>query len=405
MSAFLPFKRRTSDGNAKPAIAAEARRASEGNDMSAFLPFTRPTIDEETIAGVADVLRSGWITSGPKVLELERALSEYHDGRCVRLFTSATGALEVALEVLGIGAGDEVIVPAMTFAASANVVQRVGASVRFVDVGLRSRNTDAELIAAAIGPRTRAIMPVHFAGLAVDMDPVNALARTRGLRIVEDAAHAIGTRYKGRRIGSFGDLVSFSFHPNKNMTTVEGGALVYADPALTTAVERARFHGISKDADGGLDVYSPGGKYNLTDVAARVGLGQLPQLEAWNARRRALVGHYFERLQGRLPDDWLPERGDDGHSWHIFAPLLSFASLGFTRVEFQKRMHGRGIGVGIHYPSVPSLNYYRELGHRPEDCPNALRIGRETVTLPLFPAMTVTDVDRVCDALLDEVRR
>jgi dTDP-4-amino-4,6-dideoxygalactose transaminase len=372
--------------------------------MGVFLPFARPTIDEETIAGVAEVLRSGWIASGPKVAELERALSAYHGGRNVRVMTSATGVFEVALEALGIGAGDEVIVPAMTFAATANIVERVGATVRFVDVELRSRNTTAERIATAITPRTRAVMPVHFAGLAVDMDPVNALARERGIRILEDAAHAIGTRYRGRLIGSFGDLVAFSFHPNKNMTTIEGGAIVYADDALTTAIERGRFHGISKDADGGVDVFLPGGKFNLTDVAARVGIGQLPKLDAWNVRRRELAARYFARLEGRLPADWLPERGDGGHAWHMFAPLLPFTELGFTRVEFQRRMHERGIGVGIHYPSVPSLNHYRARGYDPAAYPNAARIGRETVSLPMFATLGEADVDRVCDAVLELCR-
>jgi dTDP-4-amino-4,6-dideoxygalactose transaminase len=190
-----------------------------------YLPFAKPTIDEETIAGVAEVLRSGWITSGPKVQEFEQALSAYLGGRIVRTFTSATGALEVALQACGIGPGHEVIVPAMTFAASANVVMRVGAQPVFVDVELVTRNLDPAKLEAAITPRTRAIMPVHFAGLAVDMDRVYDVAKQHKLRVIEDAAHAIGTRWKDKRIGSFGDLVSFSFHPNKNMTTIEGGAL------------------------------------------------------------------------------------------------------------------------------------------------------------------------------------
>src|SRR5690242_9854049 len=187
--------------------------------MSSYLPFAKPTLDEQTIAGVVEVLRSGWIASGPKVQEFESALSEYLGGRIVRTFTSATGALEVALQACGIGPGDEVIVPAMTFAASANVVMRVGARPVFVDVALDTRNIDPQGVEAAITPRTRAIMPVHFAGLAVEMTRIYQIAERRGLRVIEDAAHAIGTRFEGKRIGSFGDMVSFSFHPNKNMTT------------------------------------------------------------------------------------------------------------------------------------------------------------------------------------------
>ena len=370
--------------------------------MSKFLPFTRPTIDEATIAGVVDVLRSGWITSGPKVLELEAALAAYLGGRQVRVLTSATGALEIALLAAGVGPGDEVIVPAMTFAASANVVVRVGAVPKFVDVELRSRNATPAAIAAAITPRTRAIMPVHFAGLPADMDAINALARERGLRVVEDAAHAIGTRYHGRLIGSFGDLVSFSFHPNKNMTTIEGGAICYAaDAGTTQLIERERFHGISKDAAGNVDVLRAGGKYNLTDVAAQVGIGQLRQLEAFNAQRRALAQHYFGRLDRRLDPDMLPLPTNEGHSWHLFAVLLPLKRLGCTREEFVARMHERGIGLGVHYPSVPALTFYRGLGHAPAAFPNAARIGAETVTLPLFPAMSTADADRVCDTLLE----
>ena len=372
--------------------------------MKDLLPFTRPIIDEATIADVVAVLRSGWIASGPKVAELERALGAYLGGnRHVKVMTSATGGLEMALKAVGVGPGHEVIVPAMTFAASANVVIRLGARPVFVDVELRSRNLTAAAVAAAITPRTRALMPVHFAGLAADMDPINTLARARGLRVVEDAAHAIGTRYRGRRIGSFGDIASFSFHPNKNMTTIEGGALVYGDDSLNLLLDRERFHGIGKDAAGNIDVFDAGGKYNLTDVAAAVGIGQLRQLESFNATRRSLVQHYFERLASRLDPDLLPLPDDEGHSWHMFAVLVPLARLGISRDEFIARMRALGIGLGVHYPSLPGMSYYRELGHDPSAYPNAARIGAETVTLPLFPAMTTADVDRVCDALLSVI--
>ncbi|MBS0396045.1 MAG: DegT/DnrJ/EryC1/StrS aminotransferase family protein [Proteobacteria bacterium] len=374
--------------------------------MTDFLPFTRPTLDEATIAEVVAVLRSGWITSGPKVAELERALAAYlGGGRQVRVMTSATGGMEMALKAAGIGRGDEVVVPAMSFAASANVVVRVGARPVFVDVELRSRNASAASFEAALTPRTRALMPVHFSGLAVDMDPVNALAAARGLRVIEDAAHAIGTRYRGRLIGSFGDIVSFSFHANKNMTTVEGGALSFADPALALPLDRERFHGITKDAAGNVDVFDAGGKYNLTDVAAAVGIGQLRRLEEFNARRRALAARYHERLAPRLDPDQLPPAGDDGHAWHMYAVLVPFARLGTTRDGFVAAMRARGIGLGVHYPSIPGLTYYRQLGWDPEAFPNAARIGAETVTLPLFPAMADGDVDRVCDALLELMQR
>jgi hypothetical protein len=368
-----------------------------------YLPFAKPTIDEETIAGVADVLRSGWITSGPKVQEFEKVLSEYLGGRTVRTFTSATGALEVALQACGIGHGDEVIVPAMTFAASANVVLRVGARPVFVDVELATRNLDPALIEDSITPHTRAIMPVHFAGLAVDMDRVSDIAARHNLRVIEDAAHAIGTRWKGRLIGSFGDLVCFSFHPNKNMTTIEGGALSLPSDAELETVELQRFHGLVRHADGNADVLLPGGKYNLSDVSARIGVSQLKQLEGFNAKRRQLVAHYLERLKTE-PPCLLPVEGGGGHSWHIFAPLLPLDQLNLTRGQFIKAMHERGIGVGVHYPALHLFTAYRKLGYKEGDFPNAERIGGETVTLPLFPAMQPTDVDRVCDAVSDILR-
>lgn len=362
-----------------------------------FLPFTRPTIDEETIAGVVEVLRSGWIATGPNVAELERRLSDYVGGRPVRLLTSATAALEIALQACGIGPGDEVITPAMSFAATANVILRVGARPVFVDVDLDTRNIDLDAAEAAIGPRTRALMPVHFAGLPVDMDRLYAIARRHGLRVIEDAAHAIGSAWQGRPIGSFGDVVCFSFHPNKNMTTIEGGAIVADAPTELTAIERQRFHGLVKTAADRFDVELAGGKANLSDVGARVGLSQLARLDAFNARRRVLADRYFERWAAAAPVR-LPARGDAGHSWHIFAPLLPVERLRGGRLGFIDAMARRGVGVGVHYPAIHLFSAYRALGWREGQFPNAERIGRETVTLPLFPAMRDADVDRVVDA-------
>ena len=365
-----------------------------------YLPFTRPTIDEETIQSVAEVLRSGWITSGPQVLALEQALSTYLGGRRVRSLTSATGALEVALQVCGIGPGDEVITPALSFTATPNVVMRVGAKPVFVDVDLDTRNVNLGQVESAITAKTKAIMPVHFAGLPVDMDRLYALAKQHGLRVIEDAAHAIGSTWRGKKIGSFGDIVSFSFHPNKNMTTIEGGALSLPGDAEADAVDLQRFHGIRKDADGNIDVVLPGGKYNLTDVAACVGIGQLKRLDAFNAKRKALAAHYFDHLRTD-PPLLLPPSGDDGHSWHMFAPLLPLDHLSISRQDFIRRMHESGIGVGVHYPAMHLFTVYRKLGYREGDFPNTERIGRETVTLPLFPGMEFSDVERVCRTVAD----
>ena len=372
-----------------------------------LLPFTRPSIDEETIAAVAQVLRSGWLASGPQVAQLEAQLSAYLGGRPVRTQTSATAGLEMALLACGIGGGDEVITPALSFVATANVIVRVGARPVFVDVGLDSRNIDLEQAEAAITPRTRAILPVHFAGLPVDMERLYTLAERHGLRVIEDAAHAIGSAWRGRRIGSFGDLVCFSFHPNKNMTTIEGGAICGGSPAELQAIELHRWHGQVKSGPDGFDTLLAGGKYNLSDVAAAVGLGQLRRLEEFNARRRALVARYYE-LWGRDAPLRLPERGDEGHSWHVFTPLLPLSELTISRAQFMEAMKARGIGVGVHYPAIHLFSAYRALGYRPGQFPNAERIGRETVTLPLFPAMELRDVDRVvatASAVIAEARK
>jgi dTDP-4-amino-4,6-dideoxygalactose transaminase len=255
-------------------------------------------------------------------------------------------------------------------------------------------------VTAAITPRTRAIMPVHFAGLPVDQDALYAIAQQHDLRVVEDAAHAIGSRHRGRLIGSFGDLVVFSFHPNKNMTTTEGGAVSSADKHEAEQLEQRRFHGIKRNALGEIDVMLPGGKSNLTDVAAQIGIDQLRRLDGFNARRLALATQYFQELAG-FKAVVLPARGDSGHSWHMFQVLIDFPAQGMTRPEFQSKMAERGIGIGVHYPCIPGLAYYRGQGCRPEDTPVAARVGRETVTLPLFPAMSDEDVVRVCRELRD----
>jgi dTDP-4-amino-4,6-dideoxygalactose transaminase len=372
--------------------------------MKPFLPFARPSIDAESIAAVGEVLRSGQLASGPKVAQFEAALAAYVGGqRQVRVMTSATAGLEMALEVAGIGAGDEVIVPAMSFAASANVIARLRAKPVFVDIDLYTRNIDLAHVSAAITSKSRAIMPVHFAGLPVDMDGLYALAAKHGLRVVEDAAHAIGSRYRGKPIGSFGDLVVFSFHPNKNMTTLEGGAITTAELGTAQLLEQYRFHGIKRNAAGEVDIMFPGAKSNLTDVAAQVGIDQLRRLDGFNARRLELAGRYYEAF-GSYANVVLPARGDSGHSWHMFQVLIDFEARGMTRPAFQKIMAERGIGIGVHYPSIPGLKYYRDLGYREEATPVAARVGRQTVTLPLFPAMSDDDVQRVVHELKEVLK-
>lgn len=368
-----------------------------------YLPFTRPSIDEETIAGVAEVLRSGWITSGPCVKQLEQELSQYFGGRPVRAMSSATGALEIALSVAGVQPGDEVITTPLSWVATANVVLRAGARPVFVDVDARTRNIDLERIEAAITPRTRALLPVDMAGLPVDRDRLYEIAERRGLRVIEDAAQSMGASWNGKRIGSFGDLVAISFHANKNITTVEGGCLVTSDAAETDLCTRLRLQGVVRLPDGGQEVEVAGGKHNLTDVAARVGLGQLKQLEAFTARRRLLVQRYFERFDTDSGCE-LPLADFANCNWHMFQVLLPLERLRIGRGEFIAAMHQRGIGTGVHYPAMHLFKLYRKLGYNPGDFPQAERIGASTLTLPLFPGMMDTDVDRVCAAVAEIIR-
>ena len=368
-----------------------------------YLPFTRPSIDEDTIAGVAEVLRSGWITSGPCVKQLEQELSQYFGGRAVRAMSSATGALEVALSVAGVQAGDEVITTPLSWVATANVDLRAGARPVFVDVDAFTRNIDLERIEAAITPRTRALLPVDMAGLPVDRDRLYELARHRGLRVIEDAAQSMGASWGGRRIGSFGDLVAISFHANKNITTGEGGCLVLSDAAETDLCTRLRLQGVVRLPDGGQEVEVAGGKHNLTDIAARIGLGQLKQLEAFSARRRALAQRYFERFDTDTGCE-LPLTDFTNCNWHMFQVLLPLARMRIDRGGFIRAMHQRGIGVGVHYPAMHLFGLFRKLGYHPGDFPQAERIGSATVTLPLFPAMADGDVDRVCAAVAEIVR-
>jgi dTDP-4-amino-4,6-dideoxygalactose transaminase len=360
-----------------------------------FLPFTRPSIDEETIASVAEVLRSGWITSGPKVQAFEAALSAYCGGRTVRAFNSGTATLEVALRLAKVGAGDTVITTPLTWVATANVILEVGATPVLVDVDPVTRNIDLDRVEAAILPTTRAIMPVDLAGLPVDRDRLYAIAGKHSLRVIEDAAQSLGASWRGKPIGSAGDFVSFSFHANKNLTTSEGGALVLPadiDPGLC---ERLRLQGVRRFPDGGMDVDVLGGKFNLTDIAAAIGLGQMEQLAGFTARRRELARRYFACIDPRLGLG-LPLADFENCNWHMFQVLLPAAA---DRGKVIAAMKEKGIGVGVHYPALHLFTLYRKLGFKDGDFPNAERIGAATLTLPLFPSMRDSDVDRVCAAL------
>ena len=359
-----------------------------------LLPFTRPSIDEATIAGVAEVLRSGWITSGPQVRAFEAALSRHCAGRPVRAFCSGTAALEVGLRLAGVGSGHEVITTPLSWVATANVVLEVGARPVFVDVDPRTRNIDLGLAEAAVTAATRALIPVDLAGLPVDRDRLDELARRRKLRVVEDAAQSFGASWRGRALGSFGDFVAFSFHANKNVTSGEGGALVLPDEALAGACEKLRLQGVTRSGEDGMEVDVLGGKWNLTDIAARIGLGQLARLAEFTARRRALARLYFERWDRALGCE-LPVEDFDNSNWHMFQVVLPPRA---PRARFIARMRELGIAVGVHYPAMHLFALYRARGWREGQFPQAERIGRSIVTLPLFPAMADHDVERVCAA-------
>ena len=364
-----------------------------------FLPFTRPSIDEETIAGVAAVLRSGWITSGPQVQAFEAELSRHCGGRTVRAFNSGTGTMEIALRLAGVGAGHEVITTPLSWVATANVTLEVGARPVFVDIDPATRNIDLNRVEAAITPATRAIIPVDRAGRPVDRDRLYALASRHALRVVEDAAQAFGASWGGRNIGAFGDFVSFSFHANKNITTIEGGALVLPDDVDVKLCERYRLQGVERIGFDGMEVDVLGGKFNLTDVAARVGLGQLKHLEEFTARRRALAEHYFDCIDAELGCD-LPVMDFENCNWHMFQIVLP---RDIVRAELMAALKERGIGSGVHYPVIHLFKLYRAMGFHEGMFPQAERVGAGILTLPLFPAMVNADVERVCEALADAI--
>ena len=359
-----------------------------------FLPFTRPSIDEDTIAGVAEVLRSGWITSGPKVKEFEAELSSFCGGRPVRVLNSGTAALEIGLRIAGVGPGDEVITTPLTWVATSNVVLQLGARPVFVDVDPATRNIDLSRVEAAITPKTRAILPVYLAGLPVDLDRLYAIAGRHKLRVVEDACQAFGSTWKGTRVGARGDLIAFSFHANKNLTTAEGGAIVLPGESDIAATEKLRLQGVTRFGEDGMDVDLVGGKFNLTDVAARIGLGQLRRLSEFTDKRRALARHYFACFDRDLGCE-LPPADFENSNWHMFQVVLPVRK---KRADFIAKMRERGIGIGVHYPAINLFSLYRSLGWREGQYPNAERIGAGIATLPLFPAMTNADVERVCEA-------
>ena len=373
-----------------------------------FIPFTKPTIDEATISAVTDVLRSGWITSGPKVLEFEKALGEYFGGATVRCFANGTATMKIALQVAGIGPDDEVITSPISWVATSNVILAVGAKPIFVDIDPQTRNIDLNKVAQAINQHTKAIMPVYLAGLPIDIDALYALATQHGLRVIEDAAQALGSSWNGARIGQRGkhDLVSFSFQANKNLTTIEGGCLVFNAERFgadqVQLAEKLRLQGLVRSGPDGMEVDVLGGKDNLTDVNAVIGLHQLKQLDQFQQRRIELAKDYFLKIDqaGLVHKDLgLPVADFEQSNWHMFQVILPLARLQRSRGDIMSALKEHGIGTGAHYPIITNFDLYRKLGYSPESTPIAAEIGRSILTLPLFPTMSSHDIDRVVQAL------
>lgn len=378
-----------------------------------FLPFSRPSITEDDIAAVADVLRSGWITTGPKTTEFEQKFCEYVGCPGAVALSSATAGMHLALKALDIGPGDEVITPSMTWVSTANLIVLAGARPVFADVDRDTLMVSRQSVEACLTDRTRAIIPVHFAGAPADIEPLRQLAAARKIPLIEDAAHALGTRYHGLHVGRRGTSI-FSFHPIKNITTGEGGMFCSDDENLLERVKRLKFHGLGVDAydrhtqgrSPQAEVQEPGYKYNMTDISAVLGLGQLARVDMLNARRAELAMNYRERLAEieeilPLSDPPYPMK----HAWHLFIVRLDVDKAGLTRDEFMSQLKQRNIGTGLHFRAVHLQRYYREgMGMRRGMLPNTEWNSDRICSLPLFPDMTVKDLNDVVAAIKDVVQ-
>ncbi|MCC7545876.1 MAG: DegT/DnrJ/EryC1/StrS family aminotransferase [Aquabacterium sp.] len=377
-----------------------------------FLPFALPEIGEEEIAEVVDTLRSGWVTTGPKARRFEQEFVAFlgDDSLQAIAVNSATAGLHLALEALGIGPGDEVITTTHTFTATAEVVRYLGADVKLVDIDPATLNIDPAAIEAAITPRTKAIMPVHYAGLAVDMEAIFAIADKHGLKVVEDAAHALPTTYKQQLVGLLrSDAVVFSFYANKTMTTGEGGMLVTRDAQLAARAKVMRLHGINRDAFDRFtakvpswyyEIVAPGFKYNLTDIAAAMGLHQLKRLKGFQERREQIAARYDEALADLpliLPPR--PAHAGDVHSWHLYVVRLADGAT-INRDQLIDSLFADGIGVSVHYIPLHLHPYWKDrYDLKPEQFPHSQKAYERMVTLPLYTRMTDADVERVIAAV------
>jgi UDP-4-amino-4-deoxy-L-arabinose-oxoglutarate aminotransferase len=379
-----------------------------------FLPFSRPSITEEEIAAVDEVLRSGWITTGPKSAEFEKRFCEYVGCKGAVALSSATAGMHLMFHALGIGPGDEVITPSMTWVSTVNHIVLAGGTPVFADIDRDTLMVSGETIKECLTSRTRLVVPVHFAGAPAHMEPIRQLADDRGIPVVEDAAHALGTEYMGERIGRSGSSI-FSFHPIKNITTGEGGMFCSDDRSLADRIRRLKFHGLGADAydrntqgrSPQAQVLEPGYKYNMTDISAALGLSQLKRIDAFNRKRKQLVMQYRERLREideilPLSDPFYPIK----HAWHLFIVRLDTDRAGMSRDDFMAQLKERNIGTGLHFRAVHLQKYYVEsMGTGRGMLPHTEWNSDRICSLPLFPEMTGADVGDVVDAIKEILRR
>jgi UDP-4-amino-4-deoxy-L-arabinose-oxoglutarate aminotransferase len=373
-----------------------------------FLPFSRPSITEEDISAVGEVLRSGWITTGPNTAAFERDFCEYVGCTHAVALGSATAGMHLLLKTLEIGPGDEVITPSMTWVSTVNLIVLAGATPVFADIDRDTLMVTPETVAPCISSRTRAVIPVHFAGASVDITALRELADQNGVPLVEDAAHALGTQYRGHHVGATGTSV-FSFHPVKNITTGEGGMFCTDDKELAERISRLKFHGLGVDAydrqtqgrSPQAQVLEPGYKYNMTDMAAVLGLRQLHRINQFNRKRNQLAARYLEWLEDM--DELLPlsiPEDTTRHAWHLFIVRLDTDRAGMSRDEFMERLKEKNIGTGLHFRAVHLQKYYREsMGMEKGALPNTEWNSDRICSLPLFPDMTFEDVDGVVEAI------
>lgn len=374
---------------------------------SEFLPFSRPEIGEEEIEEVVQALRSGWVTTGPRTKEFEHRTAEYIGAKHAIAVNSCTGGLHIALAAIGVGPGDEVITSPLTFCSTANVVVHLGATPVFADIR-EDYNIDPAEIERRITPRTKAIIPVHFGGQPCRMDEILALARAHGLRVIEDAAHAIGATYRDRMVGTIGDATAFSFYPTKNMTTGEGGMVTTEDDELAERMRLLSLHGISKDAwkrytsEGSwyYEVIYAGYKYNMTDIQAALGLHQLAKLNRFLDLRASMVARYEQAFRD-IPEIRRPVVGDDVcPAWHLYAIQLELEQLTINRAEFVEALRAQNIGSSIHFIPVHLHPYYRDrYGYKPGDYPRTEHTYERIISLPLFPGMKAQDLEDVIAAV------